>query len=69
MEQFAACALTGREADADGRCLEHSSDTCVITVQVSPPVFQCVIPGFECTHGHHVRPVQWPPLDPAADGR
>jgi hypothetical protein len=26
-------------------------------------VFECVIPGFQCTHGHHIRTVEWPPLD------
>jgi hypothetical protein len=60
--QFAACLVSGREADADGMCREHRSDACVITVAVGPPVFDCVIPGFQCTHGHHVRKVEWPPL-------
>jgi hypothetical protein len=60
---FAACALTGREADADGVCPQHGDTACVIKVEVSPPLFECVIPGFQCTHGHHIRTVEWPPLD------
>ena len=60
--QFAACVLSGREADAEGVCPEHHDTTCVLTVDVSPPVYECVIPGFQCTHGHHIRKVEWPPI-------
>jgi len=63
MNQFAACVLTGREADAEGVCTEHGGTACVLSVDISPPVHQCVIPGFQCTHGHHVRTVEWPPID------
>jgi hypothetical protein len=65
MNQFAACEHTGRAAEADGTCTEHGGTECVVTVEVAPPLFECVIPGFQCTHGHHahdIRPVQWPPL-------
>ncbi|HEX2176507.1 MAG TPA: hypothetical protein VHG70_11410 [Nocardioidaceae bacterium] len=68
MTKFAACALTGQEADADGVCLEHATTRCVIAVQVSPPLFECVIPGFQCTHRHDIRTVEWPPIGPAVPG-
>jgi hypothetical protein len=62
MNQFAACMLTGREADAAGVCPEHDDTACVLTVEVTPPVFECVIPGFQCTHGHDTHNVEWPPV-------
>lgn len=62
--QFAACVLTGQEADALGSCVEHGGTSCIITVSVSPPVFDCVIPGFQCTHHHDIRKVEWQPIRP-----
>jgi hypothetical protein len=64
MNDFAACLVTGREADAHGMCTEHGETACVVTVSLGPPVSECVIPGFECTHGHDVRPVWWPSIEP-----
>lgn len=65
MNHFAACALTGWEADADGVCHEHGESACVVTVRVSPPVYECVvpvyecvIPGFGCMHGHDIGTVE-----------
>jgi molybdopterin biosynthesis enzyme len=50
--ELVACVLTGQEAGADGICVEHGEAVCVVTVAVAPPVFDCVIPGYQCTHDH-----------------
>ncbi len=55
---FAACVFTGQEADLDGVCVEHGETACVITVEAATPVEECVIPGFQCTHRHDIRPVR-----------
>jgi len=34
---FAACLLTGQEADLDGVCVEHGETACVMTVEVATP--------------------------------
>ena len=63
--ELAACLHTGRAATAAGRCPEHGSADCLVSVLLGSPLFECVIPGFQCTHGHHadrVRPVQWPTI-------
>jgi recombinational DNA repair protein (RecF pathway) len=56
--QFAACALTGQEADLDGVCVEHGETACVMTVHAAPTVPECTIPGCPCTHQHDGHPVQ-----------
>ena len=61
---FAACVLTGQEADLDGMCVEHGETACVMTVEVATPVHECVIPGFQCTHRHDIHPVRWLPIQP-----
>jgi hypothetical protein len=68
MNQFAACEHTGRAAGADGVCAEHGGTECVVVVEVAPPLFECVIPGFQCLHGHEaIATVEWQPI--AAPGR
>ncbi len=60
---LAACVLTGEEADAGGVCVAHGETACVITVELPDPINECVIPGFHCTHDHHISPVRrWPPI-------
>lgn len=61
---FAACVLTGQEADLDGVCVEHGETACVMTVELATPVYQCVIPGFQCTQRHDIHPVRWLPIQP-----
>ena len=34
---FAACVLTGQEADVDGVCVEHGETACVLAVEVAAP--------------------------------
>ncbi len=63
--ELAACVHTGRVATEDGRCPEHDSADCLVSVLLESPLFACVIPGFQCTHDHQaytIRPVQWPPI-------
>ncbi len=56
--QYAACMLTGEEADLDGVCVEHGETACVMTVHAAPTVSECTIPGCQCTHQHDGHPVQ-----------
>ena len=56
--QYAACMLTGEEADLDGVCVEHGETACVMTVRAAPTVSECAIPSCQCTHRHDSHPVQ-----------
>lgn len=53
--QFAACALTGQEADLDGVCVEHGETACVMTLEGATPMCEWVIPGSQCTHRDDMR--------------
>jgi hypothetical protein len=54
-----------RLAGLDDVFVEHGETACIMSVEVATPLYECVIPGFQCTHRHDVHPVRWPPDKPA----
>jgi hypothetical protein len=61
---FAACVLTGQEADLDGVCVEHGETACVMTVGAATPLYEQVVSDAQCTHRHDIHPVRRLPIDP-----
>jgi hypothetical protein len=63
-EELVICVHTGRTANEDGGCPEHdATEDCLFSVMLEALVHECVIPGFQCTHDHHIRPIRrWPPI-------